>query len=62
MESANEPELDLRSIAECGDRWVVTFNATKTKLLSFNRHGDPFGASVLNDAPYMPIFLTRKNF
>ena len=26
---------------ECGDRWLVTFNATKTKLLSFNRHRDP---------------------
>ena len=41
VESAGELELDLRSIVECGDRWLVTFNATKTKLLSFNRHRDP---------------------
>ena len=26
---------------EWGDRWLVAFNATKTKLLSFNRHRDP---------------------
>ena len=26
---------------EWGNRWLVTFNATKTKLLSFNRHRDP---------------------
>ena len=24
-----------------GDRWLVTFNVTKTKLLYFNRHRDP---------------------
>ena len=41
MESAGELELDLHSIVEWGDRWLVTFNATKTKLLSFNRHRDP---------------------
>ena len=31
MESAGKLELDLRSIVEWGDRWLVTFNATKTK-------------------------------
>ncbi len=31
-ESAGELELDLRSIVEWGDRWLVIFNATKTKL------------------------------
>ena len=41
MELAGELELDLRSIVEWGDRWLVTFNATKTKLLSFSRHRDP---------------------
>ena len=41
VESAGELELDLRSIVEWGDRWYVTFNATKTELLSFNRHRDP---------------------
>ena len=29
-----------RNQLECGDRWLLTFNATKTKLLSFNRHRD----------------------
>ena len=41
MESAGKLELDLRSIEEWGDRWLITFNATKTKLLSFNRYIDP---------------------
>ena len=35
---SGELELDLCSIVEWGDRWLVTFNATKTKLLSFNHH------------------------
>ena len=38
VKSVGELELDLRSIMEWGDRWLVTFNATKTKLLSFNHH------------------------
>ena len=38
MESDGELELDLHSIVESGDRWLVTLNAIKTKLLSFNRH------------------------
>ena len=41
MESAGELELDLRSIVEWGDRWLVTFNAAKTKLIYFNRHRYP---------------------
>ena len=46
VESAGELELDLRSIVELGDRWLVTFNTTKSKLLSFNRHKDPLGPKV----------------
>ena len=41
MESAGELELDLRSVVEWSDRWLVTFNVNKTKLRSFNRHRDP---------------------
>ena len=41
VESASEVEFDLRSIVEWGDRLLVTFNATKTKVLSLNRHRDP---------------------
>ena len=46
VESAGEPELDLRSILEWGDRWLVKFNATKTQLFSFNRHRDRLLAPV----------------
>ena len=31
-------EYDLRNIVDCGERWLVTFNATNTKLLSFIHH------------------------
>ena len=42
VEMTAELEFDLRGIVEWGNRWlVVTFNATKTKLLSFNHHRDP---------------------
>ena len=41
VESTGELELDLRSILEWGDRWLVTSNTTKTKLLFFNPHRDP---------------------
>ena len=43
VESAGELELDLHIIVEWGDRWIVTFNATKTKQLSFNCHRPFFG-------------------
>ena len=46
VESAGELELDLRSIVEWGDRWLVTFNATTMKLLSFNRHREPIFVPV----------------
>ena len=34
---------------EWGDRWLVTFNAIKTKLLSFNHHRDPLVPVEMND-------------
>ena len=46
VESAGELQLDLRSIAEWIDRWVVVFIATKTNPLSFNRHRDPLLVSM----------------
>ena len=49
VESAGELELDLCSIVEWGVRWLVTFNVTKTKLLSFNCLACPF----LNPLPCM---------
>ena len=35
---AAELEYDFHGIVEWGNRWLVTFNAIKTKLLSFNHH------------------------
>ena len=50
VESAGELEFDLRSIVDWGDRCLATFNATKTKLFSFNRHRDPLLVPVeMND-------------
>ena len=49
VESAGELELDLRSIVEWGDKFHVTFNATKTKLLSSNLHRDPILVHVEMD-------------
>ena len=40
VEMAAELEY-LCSIVAWGNRWLVTFNATKSKLLSFNHHRDP---------------------
>ena len=37
---------DLCIIVEWGDKWLVKFNATKTKLLYFNRHRNPLLAPV----------------
>ena len=50
VESAGELELDLRSIVEWGDICLVTFDAAKMKLLSFNHHRDPLLVPVeMND-------------
>ena len=37
-EIAGSLELDLMGFVEWSEKWLVTFNATKTKLLPFNRH------------------------
>ena len=54
MESAGELELDLRSIVEWGNRWRVTFNATKTTL-SFNRHRYPVLVPVEMNGIKLPV-------
>ena len=38
---AADLECDLRTVTEWGDRWLVSFNASKTKLLSINKFRDP---------------------
>ena len=54
MRSAGEFELDLCIIVEWGDRRLVTFNATKTKLLSFNFHRDPLFVPVKMNGIELP--------
>ena len=41
FEMAADFEYDLRSVTEWGDAWLVSFNATKTKLLSINKFRQP---------------------
>ena len=54
VESAAELEVDLHSIVELGNKWLVSFNATKTKLLSFNRHRDPLLVPVKMSGTELP--------
>ena len=54
VESAAELEVDLHSIVEWGNKWLVSFNATKTKLLSFNRHRDPLLLPVKMSGTELP--------
>ena len=35
---ATDLSADLAKVVEWGDRWLVTFNSSKTKLLSFHHH------------------------
>ena len=58
VESAGELESDPLSFVEWGDRWLVAFNATKRKLLSFNRHREP----LLVDVEMNDIELTKKDY
>ena len=40
-EMAETLEDDLQSVVEWGQKWMVTFNAAKTKLVSFNNYKKP---------------------
>ena len=40
-------EDDLRAVVKWGKRWLVSINASKTKLISLNLFGTPFLPSVL---------------
>ena len=46
VEMAGEIELDLKSFVEWDKKWMVTFNSTKTKLLSVNHAKNPFLPSI----------------
>ena len=37
----NNLNADLSSVAKWGEKWLVTFNATKTKSVSFHHHRQP---------------------
>ena len=54
VELAADLESDLRAVVEWGDKWLVTFNCTKTKLLSINRYHDPFLPSVNMSGEELP--------
>ena len=54
VEMAAELEVDLRTVVEWGDKWLVTFNSSKTKLLSINRFKDPFLPSVMMNGAELP--------
>ena len=40
-EIAETLDEDLQSVVEWGQKWLVTFNAAKTKLVSFNKYKKP---------------------
>jgi len=54
VELAGELELDLRTVVEWGEKWLVSFNAAKTKLLSVNRFKEPFLPSVSMNGLQLP--------
>ena len=51
---AADLEYDLRSVVEWGKKWQVTFNSTKTKLLSINHFREPFLPPVSMDGSNLP--------
>ena len=54
IESAAELEVDLRTVTEWGEKWLVSFNASKTKLLSINRYHNPYLPSVMMNGVDLP--------
>ena len=54
VEMAAKLEVDLCTVVEWGDKWLVTFNASKTKLLSMNRFKDPFLPSIVMNGAELP--------
>ena len=54
IEMAADLEADLRSVTEWGERWLVTFNASKTKLLSINRRKCPDLPEIFMDHKPLP--------
>ena len=54
VEMAAFLEDDLRIVVEWGQKWLVTFNDSKTKLLSINRHKQPFLLPILMKGKELP--------
>ena len=54
VEMAAFLEDDLRTVVEWGQKWLVTFNDSKTKLLSINRHKQTFLLPVLMKGKELP--------
>lgn len=68
IEMAGELEYDLRTVKEWGDEWLVSFNASKTKLLSINKFRDPFlptismnGVEISESSHFKLLGLTFSN-
>ena len=54
VELAANLEYDLRSTVEWGKKWLVSFNTSKTKLLSINRFSSPILPSVAMEGTSLP--------
>ena len=54
---ASDLSSDLKQVVKWGKTWLVTFNSSKTKLLSFHHHrGTPSFPSVIMDEMMKPLF------
>ena len=54
VELAAHLESDLRTVVQWGNKWIVTFNSSKSKLLSINRYCIPFLPSVNMSGKQLP--------
>ena len=53
-ELSNNLEHDLSSVSNWGSKWLVTFNSTKTKLLSINRYRNPVDIPISMSGKPLP--------
>ena len=57
LESASELESDLRDTVDWGKKWLVDFNAGKTKLVSFDRSNNNGSIDVKMDGSVLTLSL-----
>ena len=51
---AAELEGDLRTVTEWGEKWLVSFSASKNKIISIDRSRDAYLPSILMDGVELP--------